>query len=305
MSVRMRLTIVLETFNMAAKRKWTFSRANKDVHVLNIELPSVKDEQWILLQSDVHWDNPHCDRKLYEKHLKLAVQRDAPVFSVGDWFCAMQGKWDKRANKDSIRPEHNKGDYLDALVSTAATYLTPYKSVLCLQAQGNHETAILKRHETNLNERLVERLKVSAGKTPVQLGGYAGFVRIAITKQGKAQQSLVYHYFHGSGGGGPVTRGVISTNRMAVYLADADIVHSGHTHDSWQVPIARVKLDHFNNVVHRRQTHLRTPGYKEEFDLKGGWHIETGKPPKVIGGAWMRVFTNSDGDIDYEIHEAK
>jgi hypothetical protein len=44
-----------------------------------------------------------------------------------------------------------------------------------MRGLGNHETGVLKRHETNLTERLVERLKAK-GAPPVALGGYSGFV---------------------------------------------------------------------------------------------------------------------------------
>jgi hypothetical protein len=96
---------------------------------------------------------------MLKRHLDLALKRNAPVIDVGDFFCAMQGKYDKRSNKNDIRPEHQKGDYLDALVKTAANYLEPYAPILTMRGWGNHETAMLKNHETDLTERLVERLR--------------------------------------------------------------------------------------------------------------------------------------------------
>jgi hypothetical protein len=288
---------------MPATQDWTFTKSNTDVCVLNVNFKKQGDEQYILLTSDVHWDNPKCDLSLYKRHLDLALKRNAPVFSAGDFFCAMQGKWDKRSSKSDIRPEHANGNYLDALVETAAKFLTPYKDILALQANGNHETAITKRHETNLTERFVERMKVLGAKN-IQACGYGGFVRLRVNVSGNRCGNILYHYYHGSGGGGPVTRGVIQTNRMAVYLADADIVHTGHTHDAWQVPIARVKVNASDIVERTRQMHLRTAGYKQDFHLAGGWHVETGKPPKILGGAWLRLFV-VDGRIDYEIIEAK
>jgi hypothetical protein len=96
-------------------------------------------------------------------------------------------------------------------------------------------------------------------------------------------------YFHGSGGGGPVTRGVIQTNRQAVYVADADFVFTGHTHDSWLMPIERIRLSQNDTIEQFRQTHIKGAGYKEEFrDGYGGWHVERGGPPKPVGAWWMR-----------------
>lgn len=286
---------------------WTFVERARNVHRLTVTLPTVRDEQWFLLQSDVHWDNPACDWGMLAKHWKLARERRAPILDNGDFFCAMQGKWDKRSVKSDLRPEHQSANYLDALVSTAADALAPVQDLLTLRGMGNHETGIIKRHETNLTERLVERLKMR-GAPHVALGGYSGYVVIEANIAGR-KYPLKLYYHHGYGGGGPVTRGVIQSNRQAVYLADADLVWTGHTHDTWQVPIARVRLNgDCTAIQHTRQVHFRTPGYKEEYkDGFGGWHIERGGPPKPIGAAWLRLFSSGGRypSLDYELTEAR
>ena len=101
------------------ERPWRLERVSPNV--VNVRLTGMGKgwEQWLLLRSDVHHDNPKCDWKAERKHLDMAVERDAIVIDNGDLFCAMQGKYDKRANKDSVRPEHASGDYLDKLLNTA------------------------------------------------------------------------------------------------------------------------------------------------------------------------------------------
>lgn len=289
-----------------AGRAWAIQERTRNIHVLDIVLTRVGDEQWLLLQSDVHWDNPHCDREKLKSHLDEALARDAPVLDFGDFFCAMQGKFDKRANKNDLRPEHQTGDYFDALIRTAAEWLAPYQRILTVRGQGNHETKIFKNHETDLTARLVERLKVG-GSDAVHVGGYSGFVVLRVRYAGTKVQPVKLHYHHGFGGGGPVTRGVIQTNRMAVYLADADVVVSGHTHDAWQVPIARVKLNQDCTAVqHTRQLHVRLAGYKEEYgDGYGGWHIERGGAPKPTGSAWLRVRYAKHDYADWDVFEAR
>jgi UDP-2,3-diacylglucosamine pyrophosphatase LpxH len=44
-----------------------------------------------LMISDVHFDNPKCDRVLLKKHLDQALKRNAKVLINGDFFCIMQG----------------------------------------------------------------------------------------------------------------------------------------------------------------------------------------------------------------------
>jgi predicted phosphodiesterase len=289
---------------------WKFREQSRNVHIFDINLPKIGDEQWFLLQSDVHWDNPKCDRKKLKKHLDEAVKKNAPILDFGDFFCAMQGKYDRRASKKDIRPEHQNESYLDSLVSTACEYLKPYAKLLTVRGNGNHESAIQKNHETNLNERLAERLSIHG--SIARTGGYSGYVRFHISNGTRKNNSLKLWYFHGSGGGGPVTRGVIQTARQAAYVSDADIVATGHVHESWQVAIQRIRLNKVDEVVQERQTHVKIAGYKEEYeDGYGGWHIETGKPPKPTGAWWLRIYQPSgivkgnNAPAEYELFEAR
>jgi hypothetical protein len=284
---------------------WKFKEVSRSAHRIDICLPRASDEFTALLMSDIHWDNPHCKRDQLKTILDEARERNAPILDVGDFFCAMQGKWDKRASKSDIRPEHQKSNYLDSLVDTATDYLKPYADLLTLRGQGNHETAIRKHHETDLTERLTERLR--AVGSPARVGGFSGFVRFFVRYNKTRQRSITYWYHHGHGGGGPVTRGVIQTNRRAVYLSDTDIVHTGHTHDSWIVPIQRIRLSKELVIEQTRQVHVTTPGFKDEYeDGHGGWHIERGAPPKPTGAAWLRIYRPRGTEaIDFEISEAR
>lgn len=273
----------------APMAKWKFRESSRNVHVFDVRLDHVGDEQWFLLQTDAHWDNPMCDREKMVEHLDLAKERNAPVIDAGDFFCAMQGKYDKRSSKKSIRPEHVTDDYLGELRRTAVKWLEPYKNILTVRGVGNHETAILKAHEIDLTSGLVETAR-DRGFPHICRGGYSGFVRIAINCGGRKFGFKLY-YFHGAGGGGPVTRGVIQTNRQAVYLADADIVFTGHTHDAWQMPIARIRLNTSDVIEHCRQVHIKGAGYKEEYrDGMGGFHVERGGAPKPVGAVWLRFY---------------
>jgi hypothetical protein len=286
--------------------KWKFERKQRNVHSLEFTIERDAKEAWVLLVSDAHWDNPHCDRGMLAKHMKLALERNAPILDAGDFFDAMGGKYDPRASKSELRPELLKGNYLDELISQSAEWLRPYASHLTLRGLGNHETSILKRHETHLTERLTERLKAMG--SPADSGGFSGYLRLTFRDRNSVRDGLSLWYHHGYGGGGPVTRGVIQTNRQAVFVSDADIVWNGHTHDAWQVPISRIRLNQQNRIEHIRQMHVRTAGYKEEFaDGFGGWHIERGAPPKPVGGAWLRFFVvdSKHRRVDFEVIEAR
>ena len=295
---------------ISTARRWSVIEHARNIHKITIDLTHVGDEQRVLCLSDVHYDNPHCDRALLEKLLDEAQAHNAPVIDNGDFYDAMGGKWDPRANKSELRPEFQTARYLDALIDDAAAFLKPWSDILTVRGQGNHETAIKKRHETCLTERLVERLR-AGGAESVRLGGYSGFIVFETSVWGRTRPFKL-HYHHGPNAGGHVTRGIIGTNRQAVYLADADMVLSGHSHDHWTVPIARIRLNADNNKIeHTRQVHFRAAGLKEEYgDGYAGWHVERGAPPKPTGGVWI-IFTVHPGhsggrsEIDFEIREAR
>ena len=281
-------------------------QVSRNVHNFRFPLLNAGDSQWFLLSSDRHHDNAHTDHALERKHLDQAVERGAGIIDVGDMHCAMQGKWDKRADRSALRPEYQGGEYLDELVKHASEFYAPYAGNFIVVGRGNHETAITKRHETDLTERTCERMSLLSGHK-VYSGGYGGWVRLIADLGNGTRRMLQMKYFHGSGGGGPVTRGVIQTNRMSVFLPDADLVVTGHTHDHWIVPIARERINRKGKVHMDEQTHIRCGTYKDEYgDAFGGWHIERGGPPKPVGAVWLRVFTEGKKrHIRYEITRAQ
>lgn len=92
-----------------------------------------------LLISDVHYDNPKCNRKLLKQHLDLALEKDAGILIGGDLFCVMQGKYDPRRNKGDIEDAFNVPNYLDNLIDKVGEFLEPYKKNIVTILQGNHE----------------------------------------------------------------------------------------------------------------------------------------------------------------------
>lgn len=273
---------------MPSAQGWTVSRPSTACVDIHVDMER-KDswEFWTLLTSDRHWDNPDSDHRLQKKHLEEAKERNAPVICNGDFFCAMQGKWDKRQSKSHLRPEHQKDNYLDALVETAAEWFAPYAHQFAVIGEGNHETAIRKHHETDLVQRLVALLNANT-KSTIQACGYGSWVRFCF-KHGNSKHSVKLKRFHGSGGGGPVTKGTIQTNRRAAFLGNADIIFSGHIHEEWVLTTVQEYLNNSGRVMLRKQIHVSAPTYKEEYRSgEHGWHVERGAPPKPVGAMWLK-----------------
>ena len=284
------------------KTPWTIEPGDSGVHRVRFSggrLPHM----WVLMSADWHWDNPKTRLDLIERDLKKAKSIGAMVISCGDHFCAMQGKYDKRASKDSIRPEHCDGSYLDRLVETAADFLMPYKDIMGLVSVGNHETAIYNRHETCLISRLVERLR--ANGSPCRRGGYNGWLMMNAMYQGRNfTEGYRLYYHHGSGGDSPVTHGTIAMSRVSQFV-DADCVLSGHLHTRNLSVMAREKLTSGGLRKVYETSLVRVSTYKDEYGPLVGWHLEKGKGPRPTTNPsyWMRLQVQSHAGIRATFHD--
>lgn len=294
------------------KKIWKHEQLNRNVFRISIDIAKNKNwEWWMLLTSDQHWDNPGSNHEMQIRHLKEARERGAAVMSAGDFFCLMQGKWDKRSSKNSIRPEHNNDRYLDSVIDTAVDFFKPFADMFVCIATGNHEQSIADRYETSMIDRFCGAINREA-KSKIHNGGFSGWIIFQfVEKLNNSSRSnsnrTVLHYDHGYAGGGAVTADMIQHQRRSVYLPDADIILSGHTHDQWCREVARLRLTSNGAIRHDIQTHIKIPSYKEEYkDGYKGWHATKGLPPKPIGAYWLRFFyDHAAGRVLYETIKAQ
>jgi hypothetical protein len=281
------------------------SKIARNVHTIALS----KDENRLALLSDVHWDNPKCDRKMLKAHLEYCKQNQIPIFVNGDFFCLMQGKYDPRRNKKDILPEHNKANYIDAVIETAVEYWSPYAHLLTVIGYGNHETAIIKNLETDPLQRFVDLLNYT-NKTNVQTGGYGGWLLLKYSIWENTHMSKNIKYFHGSSGGGIVTRGAINLTRALEIYENMDVFVMGHIHENSSRNDVRDSL-HYNQgkrvyELQQKQIHLAITGtYKEEYqDGAFGWHVERGAPVKPVGGRILTLNVTrerEEGKQSYEL----
>jgi hypothetical protein len=256
----------------------------KNIHEIQLDGKQIK----IAMLSDIHWDNPKCDWKLLKKDLDYCVENNIPVMVNGDFFCLMQGRGDRRGNKSDIRPEHNNAKYLDSIVETAVEWWSPYAHLLTVIGYGNHETAIIKYQETDILQRFVDLLNYKNG-TQVYAGGYGGWIVVRQDIGNGISSSFKIKYFHGSGGGGVVTKGALNLTRALEMYEDFDVFTMGHIHENAARNDVRDTIDHNNKIGYRhehKQIHMMLTGtYKEEYgDGSKGWHVERGAPVKPTGG---------------------
>jgi hypothetical protein len=256
----------------------------KNIHEIQMDGKQVK----IAMLSDIHWDNPKCDWKLLKRDLDYCKENNIPIMVNGDFFCLMQGRGDRRGNKSDIRPEHNNAKYLDSIVETAVEWWSPYAHLLTVIGYGNHETSIIKYQETDILQRFVDLLNYKNG-TNVYAGGYGGWIVVRQTFETNVVSSFKIKYFHGSGGGGVVTKGALNLTRALEMYEDFDVFTMGHIHENAARNDVRDTITSNPKLGYRhdhKQIHMMLTGtYKEEYgDGSKGWHVERGAPVKPTGG---------------------
>jgi len=215
----------------------------------------------------------------------------------------MQGKYDPRRSKKDIRPEHNKVNYLDAVIETAVDWFGDYADTIIFIGYGNHETAIIKNVETDPLQRFADLFNYThKPNIPITVGGYGGWLTLQF-RASTTDKSYKIHYYHGSGGGGPVTRGVIQNQRKMADVEGADCIWMGHVHELYAMYQSKATLDHHRVPIIKDVLHVRTGTYKDEYtDGAFGWHVERGAPAKPLGCIsvefYMRSTTNNKLVLD-------
>lgn len=249
----------------------------------------------LALLSDLHWDNPKCDRELLKKHLDYCLENNIKVMLNGDTFCLMQGKFDPRRSKKDIRPEHNKANYLDAVIEDAVDWFTPYADILTVVGYGNHETGIIRNVETDPLQRFVDLLNYKC-KSNVVTGGYGGWLMLNCFPNANSKQlvSVKVKYYHGSGGGGVVNKGALNLTRALELAEGFDVFTMGHIHENAARNDVRENLNTNGGKceIDLKPIHMAITGtYKEEYG-EGfmGWHVERGAPPKPVGGRILNIY---------------
>jgi UDP-2,3-diacylglucosamine pyrophosphatase LpxH len=263
-----------------------------------------KEPTNILLISDVHFDNPKCNRELFFSHLDKAKKLGYKVAIFGDLFCMMQGKYDPRRSKKDILPEHNKANYIDAVIDDTIEKLKDYSDTIIFVSEGNHETAILKNLETDVLARFVDKYN-ERYKTNVIKGSYRGWFIVRLythNSNEKAFTTYKIYYHHGYGGGGEMTKGILQHSRMNMHIEGADAILMGHVHEMY---IQIGQTEYFDSHAYKPKTreiyNIRTACYKDEF-TEGGFHIEKGRAPKPLGGILLNVQSTKNKNGDKHVH---
>ena len=276
---------------MKPKQRWSVGTITDRVHELRVSFPKSGSRFRFLALTDLHWDSSHCDRNFLKKHLDYALKENAPVVIVGDLFDIMQGRFDPRADPQTLRPEHRGSNYFDLISSTALEWFAPYASILALITPGNHEAAVIKRNEIDLIDRLTHSLRTQHN-SPVIYGEDWCYLlqKSERTSTGKADvrtKRIFLH--HGYGGGGESGRG-IPQHQATRSQWQADVFISGHIHRRNTDHNVVTSVTGKGRIETSDQWFVRCGSYKQELDC--GWHISRGAAARPLGGWWITTEMN-------------
>jgi hypothetical protein len=283
---------------------FTVAHHGKNVHVVDVTgVPMRGWQQWFLIRSDAHHDNAKCRRDLEKKHLDEALKRNAIIIDLGDCLDLMQGKADRRQSKGQLRSGQLAAAYFDRVIEEAAEFYAPYAQNWAFLGQGNHESAWLAHHESCPTTHLVRAIKMLNKGSQMGAGGYGGYLKFRVRFSNNACLTWTMRYYHGSGGGAPMSMGVLDSRRMFSFVEGCDVIAVGHNHQSNVVGIAREYLETKNGIYEIRQRHcdfVRCGTYKDDWgNGHGGWAVEkmgsTGPTP--LRAKWLRLH------VQFEVHE--
>jgi len=273
----------------------TTSRKTPELLELRIPYTSFNDSSTFLLLSDIHLDNPKCNRKLLAKHLDECRERKGHVLMFGDILCLMQGKKDRRGGKGDARPEHMGGNYFDLVFNEAADFLKPWQDIILMAGDGNHETAVLNNQEIDPLENVVRTMRNNGSS--IEHMGYQGWVRFMFTNNNAKVRRCMLFFHHGAWGG-IITKGTMGGGRYAAIAPDADLIVNGHNHERSMVAHSCYRVDVTGKAWVEQRWHLQCGTYKEEFGGTGGWAVERIVMPKSLGGIWLTLKPRYRGGVE-------
>lgn len=274
----------------------TAKRLSPELIEVRIPYVSFKEETTFLLASDIHLDNPKCNRKLLLQHLNECRASNGYALFFGDVLCVMQGKRDRRSSKGAIRPEHLGSNYFDLVFRESADLLKPYGDMILMMGDGNHETAVLSNQEVDPLENVI-RLMRSEGAVTEHMG-YQGFVRFVFYRGDNECVRRCTLFFHHGTWGGIITKGTMGGGRYAAIAPDADLIVNGHNHERSIVAHPCYRISDNGKAWIEQRWHLQTGTYKQEFGGTGGWAVEKIVMPKSLGGIWLTLKPRKRGGVE-------
>lgn len=261
-----------------------------------------KKELSILWFADLHFENPHTDKK----NLKKIIDSNPTSYIIigGDAFDLMESFGDPRQSKDRQRDMGVGSNYINHVLDEFIKFFSPYAKRILSINFGNHEGAFIKRHGFDLPEAAASILNNQYGANVV-CGDYAGYISLSISRSGNGSWvSNTMYFTHSSGSIGKRSKGMLAIDILKGQHPSADTFLFEHDHEAFIKPEVVEKLSSSKtDLIDKHMWFVSVPTMKDEFGgVRRGFHHEKNMGKRVIGCAKLNfnvirnrcVSTNED-----------
>ncbi len=191
------------------------------------------------------------------------------------------------------------------VIEDSIEFLRPYANNIALISEGNHETMVAKKHDTNPLKRLANGLQ--AHNPSIAHGRYSGYAVFSFEYElGNVKVKRTLHYHHGFGGNAKRSKGMLDVQLEVMKYPDADILARGHDHQKWYDPsTTRQRLTRRGNVYYDSTAFVKTGSYKAGLGAgEGGFEVEKNFMPVKLGGWWLHFHFNKQNGLHFSLSEA-
>lgn len=232
-----------------------------EAHTFRYQYRKEGEEFPFFFASDLHQDEIGFNEQQFATDFDRAKRDKARIFLNGDIFGAILPQDIKRYSRGND-PNDTDG-IINVIVEQAENRLAPYVDNIDMIGIGNHETAVLKYHATDITRMLIAFLnrRRNPKLPPIRHGGYTGFIRMVFDRTGGANaHALVIFYNHGQGSSAEVTDGIIDAKRRL--YTRSDIIWLGHKHRRWVHEIEpEIGINNFGKIYVKKRYAVMTGSY--------------------------------------------
>lgn len=260
------------------------------------------------LLSDLHIGNAFVDEANLKKDIAKVKAFGGPVAINGDVFDLILTGDKKRYNPTALHPRvAGRADIVNASVDYAHELLEPIASQIHFIGIGNHETAVEKHHSTDPVAWLIRDLNRDHNLN-IQYGGYCGWWVLRFSRD-RQMWSYKIHYHHGSGGGSPVTKGMIGFSRDAAWIDGADCLWRGHKHHKTADRDVVQYLDRDHVLKHKERLRVMSASYLDTYreqtsqdaldrGRRAAYASDWGVAPQAHGGVFIHITIRANQPLE-------
>lgn len=256
----------------------------------------------IFVGACLHIGSSTVDYDKLRADLKEARKRKSRIILCGDIFDAILPS-DPRSTMSGIDDRLlGENDLIDRAIKLGFKALEPYADLIDAIGDGNHEWQLFKRHNTNMNNRLVEMLNDKCG-TDIKYGGYMFYMLYKMKRKGSDLSSRIFKtlVYHGKGGSSPTTKGMGDVAKIRNAGFEYDLYLCAHKHKAFAtediqtrpMPSMKTKEAYIKETICKS---VQVGSYKKNVELQridssdiASWEEKMGFGQSVTGGKFVTV----------------